>query len=215
MRLFVTVACVMFAASAVLADEPAKEDAAKPEASAPQAKETMGDDQKKEVAEEKAEEKEVPLHEHPTILRMLALNNQIRARRGLPPHSLSIELTNAAQDHAVFMASRHNFDHYSNGGPSGRARRWGYSTSVRENIARGQGNVDHAFNTWVASGAHYASIVSGTSEAGFGMAVAANGTPYYVGVYGYGRPRVEVLKPAAEQPAAAVPASSALPSEKK
>jgi uncharacterized protein YkwD len=212
MRVFVTVACALFAASTLLAEEPAKDDVTKPDASAPQAKETPGEEKKEEVAEEK---KEVPVHEHPTILRMLALNNQIRARRGLAPHSLSIELTNAAQDHAVYMASRHNFDHYSNGGPSGRARRWGYSTSVRENIARGQGNVDQAFNTWVGSGAHYASIVSGTSEAGFGMAVARNGTPYYVGVYGYGRPRVEVLKPANSAPAATpVPASSAPPAEK-
>jgi len=201
----------MFAASTLMADEPAKEDATKPDASAPETKQAQEGEQKKED-EKKEEEKEVALHEHPTILRMLALNNQIRARRGLAPHSLSIELTNAAQDHAVYMASRHNFDHYSNGGPSGRARRWGYSTSVRENIARGQGNVDHAFNTWVGSGAHYASIVSGTSEAGFGMAIAANGTPYYVGVYGYGKPRVEVLKPATE-PAATTPASSAPPAE--
>ena len=34
------------------------------------------------------------------------------------------------------------------------------------------------------SGAHYASIVSRTTDAGFGYAVGPNGAVYYVGVYG-------------------------------
>ena len=37
---------------------------------------------------------------------------------------------------------------------------------------------------WQASGAHYASIVSNTTDAGFGYAVSASGTAYYVGIYG-------------------------------
>lgn len=139
-----------------------------------------------------------PLHEHPTLRRMLIKNNAIRARLGLAPHRISPELTKAAQDHANYMASRHNFDHYANGGPNGRANRHGFQGGgVRENIARGQGDVEGAFAIWQGSGAHYASIVSHTTDAGFGLAVASNGTPYWVAVYGNGpAPRVEVLKPA-------------------
>ena len=37
---------------------------------------------------------------------------------------------------------------------------------------------------WQNSGGHYASIVSGTTEAGFGYAIQPGGTPYWVGVYG-------------------------------
>ncbi|MBC7855243.1 MAG: CAP domain-containing protein [Pirellulaceae bacterium] len=55
---------------------------------------------------------------------------------------------------------------------------------MRENIAAGMGSVDSTFNVWQSSGGHYASIVSGTTEAGFGYAVSRNGGTYWVGVYG-------------------------------
>jgi uncharacterized protein YkwD len=138
-----------------------------------------------------------PLHEHPTLQQMLAKNNAIRGRLGLRAHRISPELTKAAQDHANYMASRHNFDHYANGGPNGRAYRYGFQGGgIRENIARGQGSVESAFGIWQASGAHFASLRSNTTDAGFGMAISRSGTPYWVAVYGNGpAPRVEVLKP--------------------
>jgi hypothetical protein len=94
-------------------------------------------------------------------------------------------LTAAAQDHANYMARTGQFSHYTNGGPQGRANRYGFGGGVRENIATG-GNIDTAFSMWTASGAHYASIVSGTTDAGFGYAVGPNGATYFVGVYGNG-----------------------------
>ena len=124
------------------------------------------------------------LHEHPTLQRMLGRNNSMRTRQGLRPHRINPELTKAAQDHAVYMAKTGSFSHYSNGGPQGRAAKWGFKGMVRENIAMGQHNVDHAFSTWQGSSGHWASIVSQTTDAGFGYAVSPNGQGYWVAVYG-------------------------------
>jgi uncharacterized protein YkwD len=124
------------------------------------------------------------LHEHPTLLQMLRRNNDVRGRRGLRPHRINPELTKAAQDHAVYMARTGSFSHYSNGGPQGRASRWGFRGMVRENIAMGQHDVNSAFHSWQNSSGHYASIVSGTTDAGFGYAVGPNGQGYWVALYG-------------------------------
>nr|WP_081441367.1 CAP domain-containing protein [Pirellula staleyi] len=129
---------------------------------------------------------EVPLHQHPTILKMLKRNNEIRARLGLRPHRINPALTQAAQDHARYMARTRDFSHYSNGGPQYRAGRFSFRGFVRENIAWNYRDVDQTFNAWQASGGHYASIVSDSTEAGFGYAVSSTGETYWVGVYGNG-----------------------------
>ena len=103
---------------------------------------------------------------------------------GLRPQRINPALTKAAQDHANYMAATGDFSHYTNGGYQYRAQKYGFKGGVLENIAAGFGTVDATFNTWQASGGHYASIVSGTSEAGFGYAVGRNGGTYWVGVYG-------------------------------
>jgi uncharacterized protein YkwD len=125
-----------------------------------------------------------PLHRHPTLLAMLRRSNLIRRNVGLRPQRINPALTKAAQDHANYMARTGDFSHYSNGGYQYRANKYGFRGGVLENIAAGFGTVDGAFNTWQGSGAHYASIVSGTSEAGFGYAIGPNGGTYWVGVYG-------------------------------
>ncbi len=124
------------------------------------------------------------LHRHPTLLAMLRRSNLIRRNVGLRPQRINPALTKAAQDHANYMASTGDFSHYTNGGYQYRAQKYGFKGGVLENIAAGFGTVDATFNTWQASGGHYASIVSGTSEAGFGYAVSRNGGTYWVGVYG-------------------------------
>ncbi len=141
---------------------------------------------------------EKPIHERDVIVAMWKKNNELRASVGLPAHRLSPELCKAAQDHAEYMARTGVFDHYANGGPSGRAARHGYRGSVRENIAMGYGSVESAFAGWRSSGGHWASIVSGTQDAGFGYAVGPGGAPYYVGVYGYAPQRV--AKPVVDDP---------------
>ena len=121
---------------------------------------------------------------HPTILSMLARNNSTRTSRGMRPMSLSARLTAAAQNHANYMARTGSFSHYTNGNPQGRVAQYGFRGGVRENIAMGQPSVDSAFNTWTASGAHYANMMSHSDVAGFGYAVGTNGQAYWVAVYG-------------------------------
>jgi hypothetical protein len=125
-----------------------------------------------------------PLHRHPTLFGMLIRSNNIRRRAGLFPHRMNPALTAAAQDHANYMARTGQFSHYVNGGHQYRANKFGFRGGVRENIAMNGGGLDSAFGMWQASGAHYASIVSGTTEAGFGYAVGPSGAVYYVGLYG-------------------------------
>ncbi len=126
------------------------------------------------------------LHEHPTLVRMLERNNRLRQSMGLPPHRVSPALTRAAQNHAWYMANTGAFSHDSNGGPMSRAQRYGYRNLVRENIAMGQVNVEHAFSSWRSSGGHWANITSGTRDAGFGYAIGRDGSRYWVAVYGDG-----------------------------
>ena len=132
----------------------------------------------------KVEVQQPPLHRHPTLVAMLRRSNLIRRAVGLKPQRINPALTKAAQDHANYMAATGDFSHYTNGGYQYRAQKYGFKGGVRENIAAGFGTVDATFNTWQASGGHYASIVSGTTEAGFGYAVSPNGGTYWVGVYG-------------------------------
>lgn len=124
-----------------------------------------------------------PLHRHPTLLGMLRRNNDIRRGVGLWPHRMNPALTKAAQDHANYMARTGDFQHYSNGGPQGRAARYGFHGGVRENIAWNYQGIEGAFGAWTTSSAHYASLVSSTTDAGFGYAVGNNGSTYWVGVY--------------------------------
>jgi hypothetical protein len=125
-----------------------------------------------------------PLHRHPTLFGMLQRNNSIRRRVGLFPHRINPALTAAAQDHANYMARTGQFSHYTNGNPQSRAGKYGFRGGVRENIAMGSRTIDGAFTMWQNSGAHYASIVSSTAEAGFGYAVGSSGQVFWVGMYG-------------------------------
>jgi uncharacterized protein YkwD len=128
-----------------------------------------------------------PLHRHPSLFGMLTRNNNIRRRIGLRPHRMNPALAAAAQDHANYMARTGQFSHYTNGSPQSRANKYGFGGGVLENIATG-GGPDTAFSMWQGSGAHYASIVSNTTDAGFGYAIGPNGSTYFVGIYGTGSP---------------------------
>jgi uncharacterized protein YkwD len=138
-----------------------------------------------QASESQATAQPRPLHRHPTLFSMLQRNNAVRKRVGLFPHRMNPALVAAAQDHANYMARTGQFSHYTNGGPQGRANKYGFGGGVLENIATG-GGVDTAFGMWTTSGAHYASMVSHTTDAGFGYAVGPNGATYFVGIYGTG-----------------------------
>lgn len=107
------------------------------------------------------------LTSHPTILRLLELHNQTRARAGLPPLVLNAEMCAAAQRHANWMASSGVFVH--SGLP------------YRENIAYNQVSPEHAVQSWTYSPGHYANMCSGR-EAGFGYQVRG-GAGYWVAVF--------------------------------
>ncbi len=128
--------------------------------------------------------KKTPLHKHPTVVKMLAENNAVRASVGLAEQKIDPALTKAAQDHAWYMARTGDFNHYGNGGPTGRAQRYGFPSWVRENIAYGYTTVSGAFGGWRASSGHWANMTAGESHAGFGYAVNDYGVGYWVAVYG-------------------------------
>lgn len=128
--------------------------------------------------------RKIQLHEHPAIVQMWQRNNELRGRVGLRAHRLCPRLTQAAQDHAWFMARSRNFSHHSNGGPMGRARRYGYGGGVSENIAMGQPTVQSAFQAWQNSSGHWANLTGPSQDAGFGYAVAPDGSAYWVAMYG-------------------------------
>ncbi len=130
------------------------------------------------------EPKAVPLHQHPTLVRMLEENNRLRASVGLSPQTISPELTAAAQDHAWYMARTRSFSHHSNGGPSGRAARHAYRGPVAENIAMGHSTVSSVFQGWRASGGHWANITRRNNLAGFGYGISPSGEKYWVAMYG-------------------------------
>jgi len=116
---------------------------------------------------------------------MLARSNQIRTARSLKPHKENVALMAAAQDHSRYMAKNRVMSHYVNGNPASRAKQAGFAAPyVLENIAYGYAGVDTTFRVWVASSGHYANLMSNTSDAGFGWAIAIDGTPYWCAVYG-------------------------------
>lgn len=177
------IACFALAAltcSVSLAEMPAN-DQGQQQTAGPQAQSEQNEAQE---AQEEIQNRP-PLHRHPTLLSMLRRSNEIRRRLGLIPHRINPALSKAAQDHANYMARTGDFQHYSNGGPQYRAQKFGFRGFVRENIAYNYRTVEDAFSVWQGSSGHYASIVSGTDEAGFGYAVGVSGAVYYVGVYGH------------------------------
>ena len=133
----------------------------------------------------KATTKKVPLHEHPTLVRMLEENNRLRAGVGLPAQRISPALTRAAQDHARFMARTGSFSHYSNGGPDRRCVKHGYDGSAAENIAMGYRSIKGVFQGWRTSSGHWSNIRSSAKVAGFGYAKSSDGSGYWVAMYGF------------------------------
>ena len=128
---------------------------------------------------------EVDILQHPTILEMLRVNNFLRRSVGKREHQLSRELTNAAQDHARFMAKSSLLSHYANGNPNYRAAKYDYVGSVRENIACGLDTPQGCFYLWHASKAHWAAICSNAQDVGFGCAANSKGRKYWVALYGW------------------------------
>lgn len=139
------------------------------------------------------------LSDHQTLKLMHRANTDLRKKQKVTPQKMSEELTKAAQDHAWYMARRHDlgkedFNHRGeNGTPGKRASRFHYEGMVKENIARGYNSVEDVFEAWLNSASHKDAIYSETDDVGFGYAIAKDGTTYWVGLYGKPKPSWDLI----------------------
>jgi len=106
------------------------------------------------------------LTQHPTIVRMLELQNHERARYGLSPLQMNEKLCLAAQQHAEWMADTGYYVHSNLPWP--------------EIIHAGPSTPDHAVNDWIWSPSHHSVMLTG-QIAGCGFAMR-NGVGYWVTV---------------------------------
>jgi uncharacterized protein YkwD len=127
---------------------------------------------------------------------MLAASNQIRAAAGRPPQQLDSRLCQAAQDQAGYMARYHQprpgryysnptYSHYSNGGPDARLARAGFNwKAYRENLNLCLvGDEQNPWPSWCGSASHYNAILDNNPLAGFGSAMASDGSTYWAAIY--------------------------------
>jgi len=81
-----------------------------------------------------------------TEAQLLAKTNEVRARHGRKPLTMSPQLMESARRHASWMASAGSLTHTSD--------------PVAENIAWGQADVDEAIESWMNSPGHRANMLS-------------------------------------------------------
>ncbi len=90
------------------------------------------------------------------------LTNQERERQGLPPLTLDVKMSEAAQAHAVDMHTRSYFSHDNPEGesPFDRMRNLGIEFGyAAENIARGYPTPQDVIDGWMKSSGHRANIL--------------------------------------------------------
>ncbi len=106
------------------------------------------------------------LNQHPTIVRMMELQNNERARYGLAPLKMNEKMSLAAQKHAEWMAETGYYVHSNLPWP--------------EIIDAGPRTAEGAVNDWIWSPSHHSIMLTG-QVAGFGYAMN-NGVGYWVTV---------------------------------
>lgn len=114
---------------------------------------------------------------------MLANLNVHRANAGLGPLAMCGTLNVAAERQSQAQASANRMFHAdlaANANGSGYGR-W---TALAENVAYGQRSVAQVMAAWMSSPGHKANILGGYQHVGFGLANAANGTPYWTQSFG-------------------------------
>ncbi len=108
--------------------------------------------------------------------------NSLRASVGLPPYTLNGALSQAALNHAQWMAVTGQVSHTQADGstPRTRAAAAGYGSQwVSENIYAGNAGVDTAWTFWVNSGMHYRSLTNPAYQhVGIATASGSIGTAY-------------------------------------
>ncbi|MDQ3810940.1 MAG: CAP domain-containing protein [Chloroflexota bacterium] len=115
----------------------------------------------------------------PTVARVFELTNLERERAGARPLLLSPELTAAAQEYSVVMASSSCFAHTCAPMPDlvQRAQSAGYVrlAAVAENIAAGYPTPEAVMVGWMGSAAHRANLLSSTyTDIGIGVATGGD-----------------------------------------
>lgn len=111
-----------------------------------------------------------------TIANLLLQHNSQRGNNKVPFLSMSLQLTNAAQNHADWMALNrqmsHNENNDINADISKRLNNNNYNfTACGENIAAGQSTVTEVMNSWMNSPGHRANILNSQFwHVGFGVA---------------------------------------------
>lgn len=120
---------------------------------------------------------------------MLSHVNGQRAALGLAPLGWCATLAGAAQGHSVDQASRSQMSHAGSDGSdiASRANRAGYGgwTALGENVAYGYDSVAGVMGGWMGSPNHRDNVLNPWyTHVGFGLAVAANGTPFWTQDFG-------------------------------
>jgi len=120
---------------------------------------------------------------------LLDLHNRYRQEKGVPLLAMSELLNRAAQKHADWMADNKHLSHKGQGGSSHHQRMAdeGYMASISgENIAMGYQTAVAVMQGWFKSRGHRRNLLDKSyREAGFGFAVARNGSQYWVAVFGF------------------------------
>jgi uncharacterized protein YkwD len=121
------------------------------------------------------------------VERVVEAHNLERARRKLPPLSVSPELEAAAMAHARDMADRRKMAHKGSDGssPFDRMRRAGYAfQTAGENVAYGFDDVESVIDGWMRSPGHKRNILGKFAEIGVGRATARDGASYWCVTFG-------------------------------
>ncbi|MCJ8006592.1 CAP domain-containing protein [Lederbergia wuyishanensis] len=105
------------------------------------------------------------------------LTNQERAKNGLAPLKVDIELSKVAREKSRDMSANHYFDHTSPtyGSPFDMMKKFGITyRSAGENIAMGQQTPQEVVKAWMNSEGHRANILN-SSYTHIGVGYVANG----------------------------------------
>lgn len=127
--------------------------------------------------------------EQRAVAEVLSLTNRERAKEGLAALRPQENLTRAASDLATNLASCNRFEHQDTYGRglAERVEAAGFKswTGLAENIARGQASASRVVTAWLTSPGHRKNIFGPSyTELGVGLAYAADGTPYWVQIFG-------------------------------
>lgn len=139
--------------------EAPKQEQKVPEVQPPAQKPTVPDNQNSEQPKEQPTSYTLNAFEQQVV----DLTNQERAKQGLAPLKVDIELSKVAREKSKDMAINNYFSHTSPtyGSPFDMMKKFGISyTAAGENIAKGQRSPQEVVNAWMNSSGHRANILN-------------------------------------------------------